>query len=191
MMWNISGVLAPLQANVPAWALLLGLLGLSLVLIFAGSTLVKLVAFVVVGIAGAALGGTLVAQFVSPGWQLLGVLMGFVIGGVLGVALIALGMGLAAGYAAYVIALDLALGQTVGIIAGVAFFVVGLALSKKILTVSTALVGGLLLFNVLTSYGFGSDIATLVAAALTIAGLWVQLTPQRRTAISTAAQPSN
>ncbi len=190
MIWSIPNILAPLEANVPAWALLLGLFALSLVLIFAGKTLVKVVAFVVVGFAGAALGGTLAAQYLAPSWQILGIILGFVIGGMLGVALIALGIGFAVGYAAYVITLDLALGPTVALIAGVVFFLVGLALSGKILTVGTAIVGGLLLFNVLTTYGFGPTMATLVAAALTIVGLWVQLAPQRRMTTGTGGQPS-
>ncbi len=184
-------MLAPLQANVPAWALLLGLLALSLVLIFAGKTLVKVVAFVAVGIVGAAFGGTLAAQYLAPSWQIVGLLLGFVIGGLLGVALIALGIGLAVGYAAYVLALDFALGPTVALIAGVVFFIVGLALSGKILTVGTAIIGGLLLFDVLTRYaGFGPTIATVVAAALTIAGLWVQLAPQRRMTTAAGGHPS-
>ncbi len=190
MMWNIPDILAPLQANVPAWALLLGLLALSLVLIFAGSTLVKLVAFVVVGIAGAAFGGTLAVQYLAPSWQLVGMILGFVIGGLLGVALIALGIGFVVGYAAYLLALDFAFSQTIALIAGVVFFIVGLALSGKILTIGTAVVGGLLLFNVLTQYGFGSTMATLVAAALTLVGLWVQLAPQRRMTATAGGQPS-
>ncbi len=190
MIWSIPNILAPLQANVPAWALLLGLLGLSLVLIFAGRTLVKVVAFVVVGIAGAAFGGTLATQYLAPSWQLVGMILGFVVGGLLGVALIALGIGFAVGYASYVFALDFALGPTVALISGVVFFIVGLALSGRILTVGTAIVGGLLLFDVLTHYGFGSTMATLVAAALTLVGLWVQLAPQRRMTAATGGQPS-
>ena len=188
-MWSIPNILAPVQASVPAWALLLGLLGLSLVLIFAGSTLVKVVAFVVVGFAGAAFGGALAAQYLAPSWQLVGIILGFVVGGLLGVVLIALGIGFAVGYAAYLVALDFALGSTVALIAGVVFFIVGLALSGKILTVGTAVVGGLLLFNVLTYYGFGSTMATVVAAALTLMGLWVQLAPQRRITANAGGQP--
>ena len=192
-MLSIPSILAPVQANVPAWALLLGLLALSLVLIFAGKTLVKVVAFVVVGFAGAAFGANLAAQYLAPSWEIVGMLLGFVIGGMLGVALIALGIGFAVGYAAYQFALDFALGQTAALVAGVVFFVVGLALSNKILKVGTAVVGGLLLFNVLTYYGFGSAMATLVAAALTLAGLWVQLASNRQMTQPTSSaggQPS-
>ena len=188
-MWSIPTILAPVLANVPAWAILLGLLGLSLVLIFAGSALVKVVAFIVVGLAGATFGGALAAHFLAPSWEFLGILLGFVLGGLVGVALIAIGIGFAAGYAAYLVTLDLALGQTAALLAGVIFFVVGLALSGKILSVGTAIVGGLILFNVLTYYGFGSPMATVIAAALTLFGLWVQLAPQNRLT-ATGGQPS-
>jgi len=187
---SIPSILATLQANVPAEALLFGLLVLSLVLIFAGSALVKVVAFVVVGIAGAALGGVLAAHYLSPGWDLAGLILGFVVGGVLGVALVALGIGFVAGYAAYLVVLELALGQTAALVAGVIFFVVGLVLSGEILSVGTALVGGLLLFNVLATHGLGPAMAILVAGALTLLGLWVQLAPERRTTAGAGGQPS-
>jgi len=178
--------LAPFQAQFPAWVPLLALLAISLVLIFAGRKLVKLVVFLAVGIAGATIGGILAAQFLSPGGELLGVLIGFIAGGLLGVGLISMGIGIAVGYAAYLLALDLAISPTIAAITGVTFFIVGLALSGKILTLATAVVGGLLLFNVLTSYGLGPSVSTAVAALLTLMGLWVQMGKRRH-----AGQPSN
>lgn len=160
--------------------LLLALLGASLVLIFAGRTMAKVVAFLAVGIVGAAFAGSLAGQYLASQWQILGVLLGFVIGGLLGVVLLPLGVGLATAYAGYVIALDLALGPTAALIVGVALFIVGAVLSDKILSVATAFIGGLLLFDVLTHYGFGPTLATLVAALITLVGLWVQLAPGRR-----------
>ena len=173
--------LPPVQAYLPPEVLLLALLGVSLVLIFAGRALVKVVAFLAVGLVGAALGGQLAALYLQPEWGIVGVLLGFAIGGLLGVALLPLGVGLALGYAGYAIALGFAAGSTAAIIVGVAFFVVGAVLSNRIIGVATALVGGLLLFDVLVRYvGFGSDIATVVAGVITLAGLWVQLAPSRR-----------
>lgn len=177
----IQQALAPVLAQFPASVILLTLLAVSLVLIFAGRTLVKVVAFLVVGFVGAAFGGSLAAQYLPPHLAILGMLLGFVAGGLLGLVLLPLGVGLAVGYAGYLVALDLALGPTPALIAGVAFFVVGALLSGRILGVATALVGGLLLFNVLTHYvGLSLPMATLLAAALTVIGLWVQLEPQRR-----------
>ncbi len=194
-MLSIYNLLAPALAQVPAQLLVLSLLVVSLVLIFAGRTLVKVVAFLVVGFAGAAFGSALAVQYLSPQWAIIGLLLGFVIGGLLGVALLPLGIGLAVGYAGYVIALDLALGPTAALIAGVAFFIVGAILSGKVLGAVTAVVGGLLLFDVLTRYiGFGPTMATVIAASLTLIGLWVQLAPERRpaqpTTTNVGGQPS-
>ena len=179
-MFSPSQILAPFLTQFPVWLMPLALLGVALVLIFAGSTLVKLVTFLVVGTAGAVFGAALAAQYLTPDWSILGIILGFVIGGLLGVALIPLGIGLVVGYAAYLLALDLALSTTLSLIAGVAFFIVGLALSGKILTVVTAVAGGMLLFNALSIFGLGLMPATVIAAGTTILGLWVQLAPTRR-----------
>jgi hypothetical protein len=191
---NLPHLLAPLLGSVPAELLLLALLGVSLVLIFAGRTLAKVVAFLAVGLAGAALGGTIFAHYLPPFWSIIGVLLGFVIGGVLGIALLSLGMGLLVGYVSYVVALGFSLGPNIALLVGVAFFIVGVILSGKILSLATALFGGLLLFEVLTRYGFGPTFATVIAALLTLVGLWVQLVPSRRpaqpTATNVGGQPS-
>jgi hypothetical protein len=159
---------------------------------FAGSTFAKVMAFLVLGFVGAVVGGTLGALYLPAGWDLLGliagIVLGFAVGGLLGLALIPLGIGLAVGYAAYLLALDFAFGQTVAIVVGVAFFVVGLALSGKILKVVTAIAGGLLLFHVLTYSGLGLTLSTLIAAALALIGLWVQFVSGRRVTQPTTAQ---
>jgi hypothetical protein len=193
-MFSIPSSLVPAMPHVPGDLLFLGLLAVSLVLIFAGSTLAKVLAFVVVGLVGAALGGVVVAQYISPQWDLLGVLLGFVIGGLLGVALLSLGVGLVAGYAAYILALGFGLSSTVALVAGVVFFIIGLVLSSKILVVATAVAGGFLLFNALAYFGFDPTLALVVAGALTLIGLWVQMGPRRRVTqpatTSVGGQPS-
>jgi hypothetical protein len=194
-MMSIQSLIGLIQAHVPEPLLLVALLGFSLAFIFAGETLVKLAAFLLVGLIGATFGGTLAVQYLSHSWEIVGVLLGFVIGGLLGVALIPIAVGLAVGYAGYVVALDFALSSTMALIAGVALFIVGLALSSKIVSVATALIGGLLLFNALTYYGLGSTISTVVAALLTVIGLWYQLGPERRMSqpatTSVGGQPSD
>ncbi len=185
-MFSIHDILAPVTAHVPAPLVLVALLGISLVLIFAGRTAAKVVAFLAVGLVGAAFGGTLAAQYLPPYWSMIGLLLGFVVGGILGVALLALGIGLLVGYVAYLMALGFALGPTISLLVGVAFFIVGVVLSGKILTLATAVFGGVLLFDVLTRYGFGPTMAIVVAGAITLIGLWVQLAPQRR-----LTQPAN
>jgi len=193
-MFSIPGMLAPAMAHVPGPLLPLILLVAALVLIFAGGTLAKVIAFIVVGLVGAVFGGALVAQYISPQWDLVGVLLGFVIGGLLGVALLSLGIGLVVGYAGYLLALDFGAGSLIALAAGVVFFIVGLVLARKILDIVTAIAGGFLLFNVLTYFGLGLTLSTLVAAALTLIGLWVQLSSGRRkarpAATNVGGQPS-
>jgi len=179
------------MAHVPGDVLFLALLVVSLALIFAGGTLAKVLAFIVVGLLGAVFGGVMVAQYISPQWDLVGVLLGFVIGGLLGMALLPLGVGLVVGYTAYIVALGFGLSSTVALVAGVVFFIVGLALSSKILKVVTAVAGGFLLFNVLVYFGLDPFVSTLISAALTVVGLWVQLTSRRRTVQPVASRATS
>jgi hypothetical protein len=194
-MFTMPSVMAPALAAVPAWALLIALVAISLALIFAGGTLVKVVAFLVVGFVGADFGGALAAQYLPTGWGLVGLVLGFAVGGLLGVALISVGIGLVVAYGAYLFALSFGLPAIDSLVVGVVFFVVGLALAEKLLTLGTAIAGGLLLFDVLTQYGVGVPLSTVIAAALTLMGVWIQLTPQKRmsqpTATSVGGQPSD
>jgi len=182
-MISIPSQLAPLTNTVPAWALLLSMLVVSLILIFAGRTVVKVLAFLVVGLIGASIGGELAAQYLTGTGSLgavLGVVVGFVLGGILGVMLVAVGIGLAIGYAAYVLTADLVSGTTVPLIVGFIFFIVGLALYNKILSFVTAVAGGLLLFDVLELYGLDPTVSVIVAGVLTVLGIWVQEGSHRR-----------
>ncbi len=179
----IPDQLAPLLSAVPAWALLLVLLVVSLTLIFAGRKVVKVIAFLVVGLIGASIGGILGAQYLMGAGDLgtlLGVLLGFFIGGLIGVVLVAVGIGLAVGYAAYILTRGFVSGTTIPLIVGFVFFIVGVALYGRILGLITALAGGLLLFDVLTMYGLGPTLSTILAALVTLAGIWVQEAAGRR-----------
>ena len=193
-MTPIPNGLAPLLAAVPAWLLPLSGLLISLVLIFAGRTVVKVLAFLIVGLAGALLGATLASQYLPPGGLLVGALLGLVLGGLLGAVAVEIGVGLAIGYGAYVLALDFA-GEATALIAGIAFFMVGLALSNKILGAVTAVAGGFLLFDVLLSFDLAPTLATTVAALATMAGIWVQEDLGRKmsqpTATNVGGQPSD
>ncbi len=180
-------MLALLQGQVPAWLPLLALLAVSLVLMFAGRSVVKVIAFFVVGLIGAAIGGTLAAQFL-PGagdlGTLLGSILGFAIGGLIGVVLVMVGIGVVLGYGAYALTQQFISGNIIPLVVGFVFFIVGIALYNKILGVVTALAGGFLLFDVLTTYGAGSTLSIVVAAALTLAGIWVQEDMHRKKKVS-------
>jgi hypothetical protein len=196
---SIPNQLTPFLNTVPAWALLLSMLLVSIVLIFAGREVVKVIAFLVVGLIGASIGGVLAAQYLAGAGALgtlLGVLLGFIVGGFVGMLLVAVGIGLAIGYAAYVLTASLVSGTTVPLIVGFVFFILGLALYNKILSLVTALAGGLLLFDVLQLYGLDPIVSIIVAGAATLAGIWVQEGMARKkvtqpTASNVGGQPSD
>ena len=198
-MLSIPTQLTPFLNTVPAWALLLSMLLVSIVLIFAGREVVKVIAFLIVGLIGASIGGELAAQYLAGAGSLgtlLGVLLGFVLGGFVGMMLVAVGIGLAIGYAAYVLTAGLVSGTTVPLIVGVVFFILGLALYNQVLSFVTALAGGLLLFDVLQIYGLDPVVSVVVAGAATLAGIWVQEGLGRRkasqpTVSNAGGQPSD
>ena len=174
---SIQNMLSGLQAQVPAWLPFLALLVISLVLIFAGRSVIKAIAFFVVGLIGAAIGGTLAAQYLAGAGDLgsiLGFLLGFAIGGLIGVVMVMVGIGVVLGYGAYTVTQQFVSGTTIPLVVGFVFFLVGIALYNKILGLVTAVAGGFLLFDVLIAYGVGSTLSLVVAAALTLAGVWVQ-----------------
>jgi len=164
--------------GLPVWPLVIAMLVVSLLLIFAGRTVVKIFAFLVVGLIGASIGGMLGAQYLTSLGSvgtLLGAVMGFFIGGIIGVLLVAFGIGLAVGYGAYLITLELGLGTTTGIVVGFIFFVIGVALYNKILPLVTAIAGGFLLYDALILYGLNPTLSAAIGVLLTLAGIWVNL----------------
>ncbi len=190
-MISIPNHLVPGLNDVPGWVLLLALLAVSLLLIFAGRTIVKVLAFLVVGLIGAGIGGMLGAQYLmslGSAGALLGIVLGFVLGGLLGIALVAVGIGLAVGYGAYLLTLDFISSMTVAVIVGIIFFIVGVALYGKILTLVTALAGGLLLFDVLRMSGLGQTVSIVLAAVVTLAGIYVNYRPRSKVKQPTASK---
>jgi hypothetical protein len=170
-------LLTPLLSTVPAWALLLSMLVVSLVLIFAGRTVVKVVAFFAVGLIGASIGGALAAQYLVGSGSLgvlLGVILGFVIGGMIGVVAVMLGIGVIIGYGAFILAGQFVSGDIIPLVVGFVFFLVGIALYNKILGLVTAVAGAFLLFDVLTIYGVNPTMSIVIAGAAALAGIWVQ-----------------
>ncbi|HYB76534.1 MAG TPA: hypothetical protein VEC08_06220 [Nitrososphaerales archaeon] len=166
------------------------LLIVSLLLIFAGRKVVKALAFLVVGLIGASIGGTLAAQYISSlGWfgSILGILIGFFAGGLLGLLVVRLGIGLAVGYAAYVITVDIVSSTIAGIIVGFVFFLTGVVLYNKILTLVTALAGGFLLFTALNlpPLNLPSLASAAIAIIITMIGLWVDFGRRKRRAKAT------
>jgi len=160
----------------PAWPLVIAMLVVSLLLIFAGRTVVKVFAFLVVGLIGGSIGGMLGAQYLSSlGYvgTLIGALMGFFVGGLIGVMLVAVGIGLAVGYGAYLVTLNLISSTTTAIVVGFIFFVIGVALYNKILPLVTAVAGGFLLYDALILYGIDPTLSAVIGVLMTLTGIWV------------------
>ncbi|MGP8124443.1 MAG: hypothetical protein ACLQEQ_01030 [Nitrososphaerales archaeon] len=181
-MVSIPTQFTQLLNGLPAWPLFIVLLIVSLLLIFAGRKVVKVLAFLIVGLIGATMGGALGAQYLSSlGWlgSLLGLLIGFVAGGLIGLLMVRVGIGIAVGYAAYLLTLDVVSNTTAALVVGFIFFVVGVVLYNKILTVVTAFAGGFLLYDALTFY-IDPTVAAVIAVLVAAVGLWYDFRHGRR-----------
>lgn len=182
-MVSIPSQFGHLLNGLPSWPLFILMLVVSLLLIFAGRIVVKALAFLVVGLIGASIGGMLGAQYLTSlgsAGSILGVLIGFVAGGLIGLLLVRAGIGLAVGYAAYLLTLDIVSDATVAVVIGIIFFLIGVVLYNKILSLVTAVAGGFLLYDALRLYGLAPTVSTVLAAVVTLAGIWVQYRPRRR-----------
>jgi len=180
---SIPSQFGHLLNGLPSWPLFILMLVVSLLLIFAGRIVVKALAFLVVGLIGASIGGMLGAQYLTSlgsAGSILGVLIGFVAGGLIGLLLVRAGIGLAVGYAAYLLTLDIVSDATVAVVIGIIFFLIGVVLYNKILSLVTAVAGGFLLYDALRLYGLAPTVSTVLAAVVTLAGIWVQYRPRRR-----------
>jgi hypothetical protein len=179
----------PLLEGIPGKALVLALGAASLVLIFAGRSVIKVVAFLVVGLVGALIGGVIGAMILGSFGALFGITLGFVVGGLAGIAMLALGIGLIIGYAGYVLALDQSGSHFVALVAGFVLFVIGLAFHNKIVSIVTAVAGGMLFFDVLRVLGMAALESMIVAAFLAIAGIYVQDSTGKKMAKPAAPHP--
>ena len=182
-MVSIQSLFGHLLNGLPSWPLFIVMLVVSLLLIFAGRIVVKALAFLVVGLIGASIGGMLGAQYLTSlgsAGSILGVLIGFVAGGLIGLLLVRAGIGLAVGYAVYLLTRDIVSDAIVAVVVGIVFFLIGVILYNKILPLVTAVAGGFLLYDALRLYGLAPTVSTVLAAVVTLAGIWVQYRPRRR-----------
>jgi hypothetical protein len=146
----------------------------SLGLMFWGRSVIKALAFLVAGLAGAGLGVAAGGIVLGPIGSLVGALVGFVVGGLFGLLLVHLGIGIALGYFGYLATRDLTHSLVLAFAAGVILFFAGLAASSRLLELATAAVGGFMLYSALVYFGASDILATVVAAILAIAGFVVQ-----------------
>lgn len=170
----------------PYTASLLLLLALGLALCFGGRVLIKGLAFVITGIILASIGAGIGGAFFGMLGLLFGAVVGFIIGGFLGMAVVNLGIGIALGYMAYSTSIVLISSQIISVIVGVVIFFVGIALASQFLSVLTAVVGGLLMFEVINALGFGFLLSAGVAVAMSALGATFQLIAESHAKTRTA-----
>ncbi len=165
------GLLFPRIATVGA---ALVALIIALALIFAGRFLIRAIAFVGVGVAvgsAVAVAGATILGIVG---FVLGGIVGFVLGGILHFFLLPLAMGIATGLVAYHLSQLFIRIIPISLVLGIAFFLIGLLLSLKLLSLASVVFGGMLLFDVLLYFHFSPLISLLVAILMGIIGFWVQ-----------------
>ena len=150
------------------------LAAVSLGLIFAGKQIIRVIAFIGIGL-------VVGAAFASAGAVVLGIfglvagfVLGFVIGGLLSFVLLPLAIGIGIGLAAYRIAQVIAHVYIFSVIVGVIFFVIGIIISLKLLALATAFFGALLLFDALIFFDVPGLFAALICVVLAVVGFWVQ-----------------
>jgi hypothetical protein len=160
------------------YAIVLALVALGL--IFAGRSIIKGIAFLAVGLAGAAFGLATGALILGPIGAIIGGVVGFLVGGVLGIFLVEVGMGLALGYFGYLATRYLVHSLLIAVGAGIVLFFVGLAMSNKLLELVTAVLGGVILYGVLVFFGLAPLYAAVVSIVLAAAGFYVQKSKTRR-----------
>ena len=188
MIMNFMGGLSYLQNYLhgfPYTVSLLLLLVLGLALCFAGRALIKGLAFIITGVIVGIIGAAIGVTFLGPLGLLLGAVVGFIVGGFLGLLVVRLGVGIALGYLGYSISGGYVSSAIIPIVVGVVLFFVGIALTNQLLSISTAVVGGLLVFEVMSAIGFGFVIdagAAIITGAL---GAAVQLMSESNTKTKT------
>jgi MFS family permease len=154
------------------YALLLLLLALALM--FAGRSIIKALAFLVVGLAGAVFGiaaGGLVFGLIG---SVAGGIVGFILGGLIGLLLVQVGIGIALGYFGYLVVRDVTHVFILAIVVGVILFVVGVVVASKLLEAASAFLGGVILYGVLVFFGLGADLAFILSLIVAVLGFFVQ-----------------
>lgn len=188
MIFGLQGMLAHLT-GLSGTTLLLLLVVLSMVLVFAGRKLVKALAFIMSGLVVGSIGASLVTSYISGTGSIggvLGAIIGFFVGGFIGLALIYLGIGIGIGYLGYEITVTYVPSEIISIIVGIVFFALGVILANKILSIATSVLGGTLLYEVLTNFGAGFIVSLSLAAWVGLLGMWIQTIESRSQAKKTA-----
>lgn len=159
------------------FAVILALVALALM--FSGRSIIKGLAFLAVGLAGAAFGLAVGGSFLGVIGAIIGGILGFLVGGAIGLLLVNVGMGLALGYFGYLVTRDLTNVFLLAAVVGVVLFFVGVFLSNKLLDLVTAVLGGVILDGVLVFFGVSPPLAAVISVLLAAGGFFVQFRNRR------------
>ena len=159
------------------FAVILALVALGLM--FSGRSIIKGIAFLAVGLAGAAFGLAVGGGFLGVIGAVIGGVLGFLVGGAIGLLLVDVGMGLALGYFGYLATRDLTNVFVLAVVVGIVLFFVGVAISSKLLDLVTAILGGVILDGVLVFFGVSPPLAAVISVVLAAVGFFVQLRNRR------------
>jgi hypothetical protein len=154
------------------------LIVLGLLLIFFGRRFIKLLTFLGVGLLVGAIGAILGQYLYGDLGLYAGAVIGFLVGGFFALKLLSFAMGLAAGAAGFIISSALQSNLILSILVGVILFFIGIALSSKILSLATAVVGGFLLYLGLGFLQFAflsSIVSAIIAIIFALLGFRYQL----------------
>jgi hypothetical protein len=143
-------------------------------LIFAGRHIIKIIAFFGVALIFAAASAAIGAVVLGVVGFIVGGFFGFIVGGIASFVLLPLAIGFATGIVAYNLTQNLVHLSVVSAVIGVLFFVLGIFLSLKLLSLATAVFGSLVLFNVLAFFHVSPVFSAIIALALGAAGFWIQ-----------------
>jgi hypothetical protein len=160
--------------GLPIAAAVLLLVALSVTLAFAGRQLIKALAFIITGIIVGVVGASIGMSYLGTFGAILGGAAGFLIGGFLGILFVFVGIGIALGYLGYSATNVLVGSELLAIVAGAVLFIVGVVLANELLSIATAILGGVLLFDVMTYLGMGFVIPAISAIMVAVLGAWVQ-----------------
>jgi hypothetical protein len=156
------------------------LLLISIALMFSGRSIIKGLAFLVVGFAGAVFGLAVGGIVLGPIGAVIGGVIGFLAGGAIGLLLVEVGMGLALGYFGYLATRDITHVFVLAVVVGVILFFVGVALASKLLELVTAVLGGVVLYGVLVFFGLAPLDSAVISLVLAAAGFFVQQRKRRQ-----------
>ena len=176
MIFGLQGTLEHLT-GLSGTALLVLLIAFSLALAFAGRRLVKALAFITGGLVVGSIGVSLASSYLAGMGNLgalIGGVLGFLVGGFIGLALVYFGIGIGIGYFGYIIAASFVSNSLIPIAAGIVLFLLGIFLANKILSVATSVLGGILMFEVVSSLGAGDVLSLILALGVALFGIWVQ-----------------